>query len=100
MATVGEDIAAGLLGADALYQAGLDEGPEEVESALLGNGQRLPDLARGEALLVAEQSKQFLLFGAQDKLLVLPLRSGPHNGCERAEPLAAFQDGLNEPTVA
>jgi len=40
-----EDIEAGLLDADALYQAGSDEGPEKVEGTLLGDGQRIPDFA-------------------------------------------------------
>jgi hypothetical protein len=42
-----EDIEAGLLDADALYQAGSDEGPEKVEGTLLGDGQRIPDFAGG-----------------------------------------------------
>jgi hypothetical protein len=69
-----EDVAAGLLGADALYQASLEEGPEQVESALLGDGQRIPNLARGETLLVAEQLEQLLLFGAQDQLPLFRFR--------------------------
>ena len=39
-----EDVAAGLLGANALYQAGLDEWLEGVESALLRDAQRVPEL--------------------------------------------------------
>jgi hypothetical protein len=78
-----EDVAAGLLGADALYQASLEEGPEQVESALLGDGQRIPNLARGETLLVAEQLEQLLLFGAQDQLPLFRFRGEAMAGRSR-----------------
>jgi hypothetical protein len=61
------------LGADALYEAGLDERPEKVEGALFGDGQRIPNLARGKTPAVAKQLEQLLLFGAQDELIVLRL---------------------------
>lgn len=69
-----EDVTAGFLGADAFHKARLDERPEEVEGALLGDGQRVPDFARGETVAVTEQLEQLLLFGAQDQLLLFRLR--------------------------
>jgi hypothetical protein len=56
-----KDVAAGLLSADAFYQAGLDQRPEEVKGALFGDGERIPDFARREALVVVEQLEQLLL---------------------------------------
>jgi hypothetical protein len=62
------------LGADAFDQADLNERTQEVKSALLGNGQRIPDVARGQTLAVAEQLEDLLLFRAQNQLLLIPLR--------------------------
>src|SRR5258708_6047032 len=65
-----EDVAAGLLGADAFYQSGLNERPQEIESALFGDGKGIPNFARGETFVVAEQMEQLLLSGAQDEFLL------------------------------
>lgn len=66
-----QDIAAGLLGADAFDQAGLNERPQEVERALFGDGQCIPGFPRGEALVVAQQLEELLLFRAENQFLLL-----------------------------
>src|SRR6476659_4204894 len=63
----GQNVAAGFPGTEAADEAGFDERAEDIEGALLGDADAVPDLARSKGFVVAEKMKELLLFWAENE---------------------------------